>query len=762
MTCAACAARIEKVLNRTSGVRHAGVNFATGRATVEFDAAAVGVDALMNRVRDAGYEPHAPATDQPNPSDDAAESHALWKRFLLAAALSFPLLLIAMSHGMVPLLDAPWMLWVQLALAAPVVIFAGGPFYVRAWKAAKHGAADMNTLIAVGTAAAFVYSLVMTIAAAPGHAAHAGHGSTVYFEAAAVIIALVLLGRVLEARARRHTGDAIRALMNLQPKTARILRNNQEIEIAAHAVAPGDVVVIRPGQRLPVDGVIVDGTSAVDESMLTGESLPVSKTPGEKVYGATMNTTGSFRFRATKVGRETALAQIVQLVEEAQGSKPPIARLADRVSGIFTPIVIAIALLAAGAWLLAGAGVAAALLAAVSVLIIACPCALGLATPTAIMVATGRGAQLGILIRGGEALETAHRIDTVVFDKTGTLTEGKPRVTDIIPVAPDGNPRPSPANANDAANSPINFQTALPRREPLAPPQSIDDDILALAAAAEQSSEHPLAQAILTAARARSLPISPATNFLAIPGQGIEARIDNHDILIGNESLLRTHDIDTQRATTTLENLASQAKTPILLAIDNRLAAIIAIADPIKPAAAATIQQLHAMNIQAAMLTGDNAHTARAIAAQAGIDQVFAQSLPAAKAGHIRHLQSQGRRAAFVGDGINDAPALAQADLGIALGTGTDVAIAAADITLLRGDLATIPRAIQLSRFTMRIIRQNLFWAFIYNIICIPLAAGALYPFTGWTLSPMIASAAMSLSSVSVVMNSLRLRNVLK
>ncbi|HVT80312.1 MAG TPA: copper-translocating P-type ATPase, partial [Phycisphaerae bacterium] len=614
----------------------------------------------------------------------------------------------------------------------------------------RHASADMNTLIATGTAAAFLYSLATTVIvtvnpAAFGHAGHMG-GPPVYYEAAAVIITLVLLGRLLESRARRHTGDAIRALLNLQPKTARVLRGATEVEIPADAVLPDDILIIRPGERLPVDGIVTTGTSAIDESMLTGESRPVTKNPGDNVFAATINTTGALQFRATKIGADTALAHIVQLVEQAQGSKPPIARLADRVSGIFTPIVIALALLSAAIWLLAGAPFTSALLAFVSVLIIACPCALGLATPTAVMVATGRAAQLGILIKSGEALETAHHINTIVFDKTGTLTEGKPTVTDIITFENTTPPPFSPGLR--AGTSPLSNEHAL----------------LTLAASAEQGSEHPLAQAILAAAQSRNLPLQPVSDFLALPGQGIQARINHQPILIGNESLLRAHNIDITPASAALEKFAAEAKTPILLAIDNHLAAILAIADPLKPSATATIRQLHQMGLQIAMLTGDHEHTARAIAAQAGITEVFAQTLPADKAARIQSLQQNKNRVAFVGDGINDAPALAQADLGIALSTGTDAALAAADITLLQGgggNLAGVINALQLSRATLRIIRQNLFWAFIYNLICIPLAAGALYPLTGWLLSPMIASAAMSLSSVSVVMNSLRLRHAI-
>ena len=761
MSCAACAARVEKVLARTPGVHNAAVNFATACATVEFDPAATQIPALIQRVQDAGYGASAPTDEDDTEAADAAanaEHRSLLHRFILAAALALPLLVIAMSHGTIPFLTGPWVNWLQLALAAPVVILAGGPFFISAWKALKHGAADMNTLIAVGTGAAFLYSLIATVwPAAITHGAHTHAGPAVYYEAAAVIIALVLLGRLLESRARRHTGDALRALLHLQPPTARALRDNTETEIPAAAVIPGDLLIIRPGEKLPVDGTVLEGSSAVDESMLTGESMPVAKHPGDSVFAATLNKTGSFRFTATKVGHDTALQQIVRLVRQAQGGKAPIARLADAIAGIFTPIVIALALLTFLAWMLLappGSRLTMALVAAVSVLIIACPCAMGLATPTAVMVATGRGAQLGILIKGGGPLEMVHRLGTIVLDKTGTLTEGRPTVTDIVPLA-----------------------------------AHTQDELLALAAAAEQGSEHPLAAAIVDAARSRGLALAPATAFSAHPGRGIEAQIGGQHILIGNQAFIESHHIDTISAHPTLAKLASEARTPILLAsspIPNsqfpfpsfpttqdselrtqnselstpspQLLGLLAIADPIKPEAAAAVARLKSLGLHVAMITGDHQRTADAVARSVGIETVFAQTLPDAKTQHIRDLQATGQRVAMVGDGINDAPALAQADLGIAIGSGTDVAIAAADITLLRGDLALLPAAIELSRATLRIIRQNLFWAFIYNVICIPLAAGVLYPATHYLLSPMLASAAMSLSSVSVVLNSLRLR----
>ena len=546
----------------------------------------------------------------------------------------------------------------------------------------------------------------------------------VYFEAASAIIALVLLGRVLESRARRHTGDAIRALMGLQPKTAHVVREGQEVEVAVEAVVPGDVVVIRPGERIPVDGEVAEGRSELDEAMLTGESMPVAKGPGDAVFAATINKTGSFRFTATKVGADTALQQIVRLVREAQGNKAPIARLADVISGIFTPVVIGVAVVAFALWMVFTHGnTALAVQAFVAVLIIACPCALGLATPTAVMVATGRGAQLGILIKGGTALEMAHRLDTLVLDKTGTLTEGKSAVTDVVPLGDEKAER-----------------------------------LLATAAAAEQGSEHALGEAIVRAAAQRGLTVEAATDFDAHAGKGIEASVAGRWILVGNEAFMAAEGVDVTIAEEVLERLAGEGKTPMLVAADGVLTGVIAVADPVKPEAAEAVRTIKQMGLEVAMMTGDHPRTADAVAKSVGIGRVFAQVLPEQKASHVKELQAEGHRVGMVGDGINDAPALAQADLGIAMGSGTDVAMAAADVTLLRGDLMGVAAAMQLSRQTMRIIKQNLFWAFVYNVICIPLAAGVFYPITGWLLSPVIASAAMSLSSVSVVTNSLRLR----
>ncbi len=597
----------------------------------------------------------------------------------------------------------------------------------------------MNTLVAVGTGAAYGYSALVTLAPglvvppgymAPGEAMAGMRMAPVYFEAAAVIITLILLGRLLEARAKGKTGDAIRRLMGLQARTARVVRSGgSEVDIPIEQVVTGDFIIVRPGEKIPVDGRVLDGDSAVDEAMLTGESLPLEKAAGDDVFGGTMNKTGSFRFVATKVGRDTVLQQIVRLVEEAQGSKAPIARLADVISGIFTPIVLGIALLTFLIWFFASpvdTRLATALMTSVSVLIIACPCALGLATPTAVLVGTGRGAELGILIKGGEALETSRKLQTIVLDKTGTITQGHPVLTDVISLS------------------------------------GMDDrEVLRLTASAENKSEHSLASAIVDAAKARGIVLTDASAFEAVAGHGVLATVDGHAMLIGNRKLLSSRGVPLDGLDERFENLAVAGKTPMLIAIDGKLAGVIAVADPVKPESAEAIRELRALGLEVAMLTGDARRTAEAIALQVGIDRIFAEVLPAEKVAYIKQLQSEKRIVGMVGDGINDAPALAQADVGFAIGTGTDVAIAASDITLIRGDLRKVATAIQLSHVTMRTIKQNLFWAFIYNLIGIPLAAGAFYPLTGWLLSPMIASAAMSLSSVSVVTNSLRLRRAL-
>jgi len=766
MSCAACATRIEKQLRKQPGVASANVNFATRVATINYDAGTTAPTALAKAVDDIGYSVRVPA---PSPSDSGHETpdqrghshgdhaaherhrhgsdeHAahmnsgeieatrLLRRTIVAAVLTLPVLVIAMSHGTIEVLSGPWSLWAQLALTTIVLFGCGAPFFRTAWKAARHGSATMDTLVALGTGAAYFYSLAATLfpgffatvtSAALAGTDHAHEMVAVYYEAAAVIVVLILLGRYFEARATGRTGAAIRRLIGLQPKQARVMRGAVEAEIPIESVVVGDLVVVRPGEKIPVDGRVESGASAVDESMLTGESIPVDKFAGSEVFGATMNTTGALRFVATKIGRDTALQQIVRLVQEAQGSKAPIARLADRVSGIFVPIVIAIAALTFVVWwfvLPSDVRLSMALVTSVSVLVIACPCALGLATPTAIMVGTGRGAEHGILIKGGEALERAQALSTIVLDKTGTITEGKPALTDVIAAA--------------------GFS---------------ESELLRLAASAEQSSEHPLAAAIVRGARERAVTLTAPTRFNAAVGQGVEATVDDHSVLIGKADWLASRGVTvtlTERATA----LAALGRTAMFVAVDDRFAGVIAVADRVKASSRDAIASMHAIGLRVVMMTGDNRRTAEAVAAEVGVDEVLAEVLPKDKADTVKRLQLQGQVVGMVGDGINDAPALMQADVGMAIGTGTDVAIESSDITLMRGDLRTVAEAIALSRATMRTIKQNLFWAFIYNLIGIPIAAGALYPLTGWLLSPIIASAAMAFSSVSVVLNSLRLR----
>ena len=735
MTCAACVRRVEKGLGSLSGVQSAQVNFATSQAAVEYDPAMVDAERMVEKVREIGYDATVPqfhdtAADQMD-SLEVQERLAYTRqrrKLWIAATLSVPVVAIAMLHGALLPLAPRALAILQLVLTTPVVMYCGAQFFRGAWRSLLHRTSDMNTLIAVGTGSAYLYSLVATLGM-PRGAAHAGHGSAppVYFEAAAAIITLVLLGRTLEFRARNRAGEAVRRLLHLQPKTARVIRDGAEVEIPSDEVRIGEIIVVRPGEQIPVDGVIEQGTSAVDESMLTGESIPVDKKPGDDVFGTTINSTGNFHFRATKIGRDTALQQIVRLVQQAQLGKAPITRLADQISSVFTPIVLGIALVTFAVWFFVAPSdtrLASALVHAVSVLIIACPCALGLATPTAILVGTGRGAELGILIKGGEVLEQAHRLNTVVIDKTGTLTRGKPELTDILSIG------------------------------------AFDKEaLLTLAASAEHGSEHPLAKAVVARAAADGLLLQPAQQFLAVAGHGIDSRVGEHRVTIGNVALLKEHSITVSESDTAkLDELARSGKTVAFVAVDGAPAGLLAWMDQPRPEAQAAIAQLHTRGLRTIMLTGDNKQTAESIARQTGIDTFVAGVLPGAKAAEVVRLQETGAVVAMVGDGINDAPALAQADVGIAMGAGTDVAIAASDITLLRSDLRALVAAIDLSRATFRTIRQNLGWAFVYNIIGIPIAAGVLAPFTGWSLSPMLASAAMSLSSVSVVANSLRLR----
>ncbi len=734
MTCASCVSRVERALKKTPGVATAEVNFATSRATVVYDPAVTSSRGLTAAVHDAGYEASKVEDDAGSLGETSAEADSarkeyevLKRRVIFAAVLTIPLMVLAMSHGKIPWLNFPGANLVQFLLATPVVFFAGGRFFRAAARSFAHGSADMNTLVALGTGVAWGYSTLVVFA--PHLAgAHSPGMVHVYFEAAAAIVTLILLGRMLEARARGRTGEAIRKLMDLQPPTAAVVRDGGvEMQLPVQQVVAGDVVVIRPGDRIPVDGTLTEGHSSVDESMLTGESLPVAKAVGDEVFGGTMNTAGAFRFKATRIGRDSALGQIVRMVQEAQGSKAPIARLADSVSGYFTWVVLAIALLTFAVWMVVGPEgeqFSRAMMSAVAVLIIACPCALGLATPTAIMVGTGRGAELGILIRNGEVLERAHKLTMVVFDKTGTLTQGTPKLTDVM--ALDG--------ANEA-------------------------EVLRLAAAAEEGSEHPLAQAIIGAARERGLEPSGAEKFEAVAGHGIAARVDGRDVLVGAERLMELRGVEVSaEARAEMNRLASHARAPLLVAVDGRLAAVMAVADPIKAEAEEAVASLKEMGLKVVMLTGDNRAVAEAVGKLVGIDQVLAEVLPDGKSTEVRRLQESGEVVAMVGDGINDAPALVQADLGVAMRTGTDLAMESADITVVRGDVRAVTDAVALARATFRTIRQNLFWAFAYNVAAIPLAAGVLYPWTGWTLSPIVASAAMSLSSVTVVTNSLRLK----
>jgi len=729
ISCAACVAAIERALSQVPGVIRASVNFATNAATVEYSPAMIGVVDLARAIREAGYEPLEPEGEAPLADRERAarerELRGLRLRLAVSAVLTLPLAVGAMPHWF------PWApailqaFWVQLLLATPVQFWAGAQFYRGAWAALRRRSSDMNTLIAVGTSAAYLYSLAMTLA--PGFFASRGIRPAVYFETAAVIVTLILLGRMLEAGARGRTSEAIKRLMGLRAKTARVIRDGEERDIPVDEVRIGDLVVVRPGERVPVDGAVQAGASAVDESMLTGESLPVEKRPGDPVFGATLNRMGTFRFEATKIGRETVLAQIIRLVEEAQGSKAPIQRLADTVAAVFVPVVIGIAVATFLVWLALGPAPSFlfAMLNFVAVLIIACPCALGLATPTAIMVGTGKGAEQGILIRSGESLESAHRLDTVVLDKTGTLTKGKPEVTDVRSRQP----------------------STLGERQ-----------LLRLAASLERGSEHPLGEAVAAAAKAEGISLAEVDGFEAVPGHGVRGRVEGQAVLLGTAKFLRGSGADPGALEPQADGLAGQGKTPMFVAVDGEVVGIVAVADTLKPHSAEAVRALRRLGLEVIMLTGDNPRTAKAIADQAGIDRVRAEVLPQEKGAEIRRLQAEGKRVAMVGDGINDAPALAQADVGIAIGTGTDVAMEAADITLIRGDLRGVVTAIELSRRTMRTIRQNLFWAFIYNILGIPIAAGVLYPLAGILLDPMLASAAMALSSVSVVSNSLRLR----
>jgi Cu+-exporting ATPase len=728
MHCAACVGKVERALTSVPGVDQASVNLATEQATVSFDPARTSVDALQAAVAAAGYELAEPRTGA-GPVDDAeqsareAEQRSQRTRLIVGAVLSAPVLVGGMAHLLpwVPaVLQNPWVL---LVLTTPVQFWVGWEFHRGFLHDLRYRNASMSTLVSLGTSAAYLFSVAVTL----WPHKFPQHGAMTYFDVSAVVITLVVLGRWLEARARGRTSEAIRRLVSLAPRTARIVRDGAEVDVPTDDVQVGDFVRIRPGERVPVDGVVTEGASTIDESMLTGESLPVDKTLDSKVLAGTVNRTGSFVFRAARVGSETALARIVKLVADAQGSRAPIQRLADRVAAIFVPIVLALATLTFLAWWIFGPApsVLYALTNAVAVLVIACPCAMGLATPTAIMVATGRGAELGILVKSAIALELLDRVNTIVFDKTGTLTVGRLVVTDVITEAGG---------------------------------ELGEDEILALAAAAEQGSEHPLGEAIVARAKERGLALPPISEFTTVPGQGIDAMAPDGRVLLGNRALMDARGIGVDALSSRARTLAGAGKTVVYLALAGRALGVIAVADVLKPEAPQVVAALARRGIDVTMLTGDARPTAEAIAAGAGVRRVLAEVLPEDKAREIAKLQEKGRRVAMVGDGINDAPALARADVGIAMGSGTDVAIEAADVTLVRGDLRGVVAAVDLSRQTLRIIKQNLIWAFGYNVVLIPVAAGALYPIWGVLLSPILAGAAMAFSSVSVVTNSLRLK----
>jgi Cu+-exporting ATPase len=727
LRCASCVTFIEEALRATPGVLKASVNVATQRADVEYIPGVASMATLRKAIESTGYQTIALTAEAPPEDAERAAREAEYRdlrnRFVVAGVLAAVVLLLTFGKYLPGLRAIPTQanLIIMFVLTTPVLFWSGSRFFIGAWSAFRHRTADMNTLIALGTGAAYLYSTVATFLPflLPEGLRE------VYFDTTAIIIALILLGQVLEARAKGETNEAIRKLMGLQPKTARVVRDGEELDIPIEEVLVGDIVIVRPGEKVPVDGIVVEGRSTLDESMITGESLPVSKEPGDEVIGATINKTGSFRLRATKVGKDTALSQIIELVQQAQGTKAPIQRLADVISGYFVPVVILIAIWSFAIWFVFGPPppLLHALVTAVTVLIIACPCALGLATPTSIMVGTGKGAENGILIRSAEALETAHKLDAIVLDKTGTITKGKPELTDVI------------------VNGVLD-----------------EAELLRLAASVEKVSEHPLAQAIVDGAKARDITLVDPTDFEAIPGHGVQAMVDGHTVVLGNLKMMKQIGASPDGLGTQAQTLADDGKTPMYVAVDGQAAGIIAVADTVKEDSRRAIAQLKKLGLEVVMITGDNRRTAEAIARQVGVDRVLAEVLPEDKARNVQMLQQEGKTVAMVGDGINDAPALAQADVGLAIGTGTDVAIEASDITLIKGSLTGVAIAIELSKATMRNIKQNLFGSFIYNTLGVPIAAGLLYPFFGILLSPIIASAAMAMSSVTVVSNALRLR----
>ncbi len=734
MTCAACAKSVERATKKLDGVLESNVNYATEKINITYEPSKVRVSDIKKAIEKAGYK----AIEEESTSVDAdkerkeKEMKLLWKKFVISAIFTLPLLIITMGHmfgepfgfhlpGIIdPMKNSRNFGMIQLILVLPVMI-AGHKFFTVGFKSLFRRSPNMDSLIAMGTSAAFLYGIFAIVQIFNGNVDYA---YDLYFEAAGVILTLITLGKYLEAVTKGKTSEAIKKLMGLAPKTAIVIRDALEVETPIEDVEVGDVIVVKPGGKMPVDGEVVEGTTAVDESMLTGESIPVEKNIGDAIIGASINKNGTIKYKATKVGKDTALAQIIKLVEDAQGSKAPIAKMADLISGYFVPVVIGIAFVSAFAWYFFGGETGVfALTIFISVLVIACPCALGLATPTAIMVGTGKGAEYGVLIKSGVALETAHKIKTIVFDKTGTITEGKPKVTDVV-----------------VANG-IN-----------------EDYLLQIAASAEKGSEHPLGESIVKGADEKGLEFKKVDLFKAIPGLGITVIIDGKEILLGNRKLMVESNVSLAYFEETSDKLASEGKTPMYVAIENEIAGIIAVADTVKENSKKAIEKLHQMGIEVAMITGDNKRTAEAIAKQVGIDRILSEVMPKDKANEVKKLQAEGKKVAMVGDGINDAPALAQADIGIAIGSGTDVAMESADIVLMRSDLMDVPTALQLSKKTITNIKQNLFWAFGYNTLGIPVAMGVLYIFGGPLLNPIIAAAAMSFSSVSVLLNALRLK----
>ncbi len=735
MSCASCVTRLETKLKGLDGVLEVRASLATEEVTLEFLENRVGPTEFKKALEDIGYELRLPVEDEAEASNQDEDRHLqeyqdLKKRFVFCLVMSAAVMAISMQEflfgGGIPLPTARWML---LVLTTPVLFWGGGLFFVRAWNGLTHGYSDMNTLIALGTSTAYGYSAVITVAPE----VFEGAGNAVYFDTAAMIVTFILMGRMLEARAKGKASNAIKKLMDLRPATARVERGGEEIEMGIDEVQVGDTVLIRPGEKIPVDGEILEGATSIDESMLTGESLPVEKTIGQQVVGASINLTGFIKVRAVKLGADSVLSHIIQMVEQAQGSKAPVQRLADRIAGIFVPIVIGVAAVSFLIWWLFGNSLADlpmssglfGMMIFVSILIVACPCALGLATPTAIMVGTGKGAEMGVLVKGGESLERIHQLDTVVFDKTGTLTEGRPRLLKLYPAQGSAEP---------------------------------ENQLLALAASLEKGSEHPLARAIVKAADERGLALKPVSEFKALPGFGVSGVVDGRSLLLGNHKMMQEKGIETGLLEKEFDEVTGQGQTPMILVVDSKPVAILAVADTVKANARPAIERLKELGLNVIMMTGDHSRTAQAVADQLGISTVLAEVLPGDKAAEVKRIMDSGKRVAMVGDGINDAPALAQADIGIAMGSGTDVAMETADIALMGSRLTAVADSIELSRLTFSKIRQNLFWAFFYNVMGIPIAAGILFPFFGILLDPMVAALAMSLSSVSVVSNSLLLK----